>query len=99
MSIDKDLVTLSVLVENKFGVLARVAALFARRGYNIYSLAVAPTEDGAFSRMDITFDSENTNKEQVVLQLDKLIHVISIKEIPVTIAAVSDHSISIKEHA
>ncbi|HET9444361.1 MAG TPA: acetolactate synthase small subunit, partial [Acidimicrobiales bacterium] len=47
---------LSVLVENKAGVLTRVASLFARRGFNIYSLAVAPTDDEAFSRITIVVD-------------------------------------------
>ena len=50
--------TLSVLVENKAGVLTRIASLFARRGFNIYSLAVAPTEDDKFSRITIVVDVE-----------------------------------------
>jgi acetolactate synthase I/III small subunit len=72
---------LSVLVENKFGVLARVASLFSRRGYNIYSLAVAPTDDERFSRITIVVDVESAPLEQIVKQLDKLINVVSISEL------------------
>jgi acetolactate synthase-1/3 small subunit len=72
---------LSVLVENKSGVLARVASLFARRGYNIYSLAVAPTEDERFSRLTIVVDVESAPLEQIVKQLFKLIHVVKISEL------------------
>jgi acetolactate synthase-1/3 small subunit len=71
----------SVLVENKFGVLTRIAALFARRGFNIYSLAVSPTEDDNFSRMTIVVNADSTPLEQVVKQLHKLIPVIKISEI------------------
>ena len=62
---------LSVLVENRSGVLARVASLFARRGFNIFSLAVAPTEDERFSRITIVVDIESTPLEQVTKQLFK----------------------------
>ena len=72
---------LSVLVENKSGVLARVAGLFARRGYNIFSLAVAPTEDERFSRLTIVVDVESAPLEQMVKQLFKLIHVVKITEL------------------
>jgi acetolactate synthase-1/3 small subunit len=72
---------LSVLVENRPGVLARVASLFARRGYNIYSLAVAPTEDDRFSRLTIVVDVESAPLEQVVKQLFKLIDVVKISEL------------------
>jgi acetolactate synthase-1/3 small subunit len=72
---------LSVLVENKAGVLTRVAALFSRRGFNIVSLAVSPTEDERFSRMTIVVDAEESPLEQVVKQLNKLIPVIKIGEI------------------
>lgn len=72
---------LSVLVENKAGVLARVSNLFARRGYNIYSLAVAPTDDARFSRITIVVDVENAPLEQIVKQLNKLINVIKISEL------------------
>lgn len=72
---------LSVLVENKPGVLARVSGLFARRGYNIFSLAVAPTEDERFSRLTIVVDVESNPLEQMVKQLFKLIHVVKITEL------------------
>lgn len=71
----------SVLVENRFGVLTRIASLFARRGFNIYSLAVSPTDDERFSKMTIVVDAEETPLEQVVKQLHKLIPVIKIAEI------------------
>ena len=72
---------LSVLVENKFGVLTRVAGLFARRGFNIVSLAVSPTEDERFSRMTIVVDADSAPLEQVTKQLNKLIPVIKIVEL------------------
>jgi acetolactate synthase-1/3 small subunit len=73
--------TLSVLVENKFGVLARVAGLFSRRGFNIYSLAVAPTDDERFSRISIVVDVESKPLEQITKQLNKLINVVGITEL------------------
>lgn len=73
--------TLSVLVENKAGVLTRIASLFARRGFNIYSLAVAPTEDDHFSRITIVVDVESAPLEQITKQLFKLINVIKITEL------------------
>lgn len=77
--------TLSVLVENSPGVLARISSLFSRRGYNIDSLAVGPTEDPEISRMTIVINVESHALGQVVQQLDKLINVISIIELdPVT---------------
>jgi len=72
---------LSVLVENKAGVLARVSSLFARRGFNIYSLAVAPTDDERFSRITIVVDVESSPLEQVTKQLFKLINVVKISEL------------------
>jgi len=72
---------LSVLVTNQAGVLARVAGLFARRGFNIFSLAVAPTEDDQFSRITIVVDVESTPLEQIVKQLFKLIDVVKISEL------------------
>jgi acetolactate synthase-1/3 small subunit len=72
---------LSVLVENKAGVLSRVTNLFARRGYNIYSLAVAPTDDDTFSRITIVVDADSAPLEQIVKQLNKLINVIKISEL------------------
>jgi acetolactate synthase-1/3 small subunit len=73
--------TVTVLVENKAGVLARVAGLFARRGFNIYSLAVAPTDDERFSRITIVVDVEQTSVEQITKQLFKLIPVVKITEL------------------
>ena len=73
--------TLSVLVENQAGVLARVSGLFARRGYNIESLAVAPTDDERFSRITIVVDAESAPLEQITKQLFKLINVVKISEL------------------
>ena len=72
---------LSVLVENKPAVLTRVTSLFSRRGFNIFSLAVSPTDDERFSRMTIVVDAESAPLEQVTRQLDKLINVVDIKEL------------------
>ena len=72
---------LSVLVENKPAVLTRVTALFSRRGFNIFSLAVSPTDDEHFSRMTIVVDAESAPLEQVTRQLDKLINVVDIQEL------------------
>ncbi|MBX7450258.1 acetolactate synthase small subunit [Mycolicibacterium sp. 3033] len=72
--------TLSVLVEDKPGVLARVASLFSRRGYNIQSLAVGATEHKDLSRMTIVVDVEESPLEQITKQLNKLINVIKIVE-------------------
>ena len=72
---------LSVLVQNRPGVLARVASLFARRGYNIFSLAVAPTENDEFSRITIVVDVDSAPLEQIVKQLFKLIDVVRITEL------------------
>ena len=73
--------TLSVLVENKPGVLARIAGLFSRRGYNIDSLAVGPTEHAEVSRMTIVVSVEESPLEQVTKQLNKLVEVIKIVEL------------------
>jgi acetolactate synthase-1/3 small subunit len=73
--------TLVVLVENKAGVLARVSGLFARRGFNIYSLAVAPTEDERFSRITIVVDVASAPLEQITKQLFKLVNVVKISEL------------------
>ncbi|MDH6579874.1 acetolactate synthase-1/3 small subunit [Kitasatospora sp. MAP5-34] len=73
--------TLSVLVENKPGVLARIAALFSRRGFNIDSLAVGPTEHPDISRMTIVVNVEDLPLEQVTKQLNKLVNVIKIVEL------------------
>jgi acetolactate synthase-1/3 small subunit len=73
--------TLVVLVENKPGVLARVSGLFARRGFNIHSLAVAPTDDDRMSRITIVADTESVPLEQIVKQLYKLVNVVKINEL------------------
>ncbi len=73
--------TLSVLVENKPGALARIAGLFSRRGFNIDSLAVGVTDDPDVSRMTITVDGKEHPIEQVTKQLHKLINVIKITDL------------------
>jgi acetolactate synthase I/III small subunit len=73
--------TLSVLVENKPGVLVRIAGLFSRRGFNIDSLAVGPTEHEEVSRMTIVVNCETRPLEQVTKQLNKLINVLKIVEL------------------
>jgi len=94
--------TIVTTVENKPGVLARVSGLFSRRGFNIESLAVAPTDDERFSRITFTVDVESAPLEQVVNQLDKLINVVTIRELDpasavsrelmlVTVAAAEGH--------
>ena len=73
--------TLSVLVENKPGVLARVSGLFARRAFNIHSLAVGPTEDPELSRITLVVDTSEVSFDQITKQLNKLINVIKISEL------------------
>ena len=73
--------TLSVLVENKPGVLTHVAGLFSRRAFNITSLAVGPTEDDRVSRMTIVVDGASTPVEQVIRQLEKLVRVLKVVEL------------------
>ncbi len=73
--------TLSVLVEDQPGVLARIAALFSRRGFNIESLAVGPTEAAGVSRMTIVVNADGLPLEQVTKQLNKLINVLKIVEL------------------
>ncbi len=72
---------LSILVENKPGVLARIAGLFARRGFNIDSLAVGPTDDESISRITLTVDGAAHPIDQVTKQLHKLVHVIKIRDL------------------
>ncbi len=72
---------ISVMVENKSGVLAKVAGLFSRRGFNIDSLAVGPTDDSDVSRITIVVNAENHSIEQITKQLYKLINVIKIQEL------------------
>ncbi|MBG6067487.1 acetolactate synthase small subunit [Micromonospora ureilytica] len=73
--------TLSVLVENKPGVLARVSGLFSRRGFNIDSLAVGETENPDVSRITIVVNAESSPLEQVTKQLNKLVNVLKIVEL------------------
>src|SRR5512140_3781342 len=73
--------TLSVLVENKFGVLARISGLFSARGFNIESLTVAKTLDPAFSRITMVVDVEDKTREQVLKQLNKQINVVQVLDL------------------
>ena len=70
--------TLSVLVENRPGVLARIAGLFARRAFNINSLSVSPTERPDISRVTVTAEVDEVPLEQIIKQLNKLLHVLEI---------------------
>jgi acetolactate synthase-1/3 small subunit len=90
--------TLSVLVENKPGVLARIAGLFSRRGFNIDSLAVGPTEHPEVSRMTIVVNVEESPLEQVTKQLNKLVEVIKIVELD-SAASVSRELLLVKVKA
>jgi acetolactate synthase-1/3 small subunit len=72
---------LSILVENKPGVLARIAGLFARRGFNIDSLAVGATDDTSISRITLTLDGAAHSIDQVTKQLHKLVNVIKIRDL------------------
>ncbi len=72
---------LSVLVQNKPGVLARVSGLFSRRGFNIDSLAVGPTEDAEVSRMTIVVDADDLKLEQITKQLYKLVNILKISDL------------------
>ncbi len=73
--------TLSILVENKPGVLTRIAGLFARRGFNIDTLAVGPTDDERFSRITLTLDGAKHSIDQVTKQLHKLVNVLKIRDL------------------
>ncbi len=72
--------TISVLVENKFGVLTRIAGLFSGRGYNIDTLNVAPTQDPNTSRMTIVTRGDDATLEQIVKQLNKLVDVLRVQD-------------------
>ncbi|MBA7466620.1 putative acetolactate synthase small subunit [subsurface metagenome] len=72
---------ISVLVENKAGVLAKISGLFSRRGFNIESLAVGPTDDEKISRITMEVNAEEHSIEQIIKQLHKLINVIKIQEL------------------
>ncbi len=73
--------TISILVENKFGVLTRVAGLFSGRGYNIDTLNVAPTQDPTTSRMTIVTRGDDATLEQIVKQLNKLVDIIKVYDL------------------
>src|SRR5215218_8132554 len=73
--------TLSILVENKPGVLTRIAGLFARRGFNIDTLAVGPTDDESVSRITLTVDGAKHPIDQVTKQLHKLVNVLKIRDL------------------
>ncbi|MFI7587809.1 acetolactate synthase small subunit [Spongisporangium articulatum] len=90
--------TLSVLVENRPGVLTRVAGLFARRGFNIHSLAVGPTEHPDISRITVVVDVDELPLEQVTKQLNKLVNVIKIVELEPT-ASVQREMLLVKVRA
>ena len=83
---------LSILVENKSGVLTRIAGLFARRGFNIDTLAVGPTDDDSVSRITLTLDGAVHPIDQVTKQLHKLINVLKIFDIILNMAAPSSQS-------
>ncbi|WP_104109494.1 MULTISPECIES: acetolactate synthase small subunit [unclassified Arthrobacter] len=83
--------TLSVLVEDKPGVLTRVASMFARRAFNINSLAVGPTEIAGISRMTVVVDADGDLIEQVTKQLNKLVNVIKIVELVAENSVQRDH--------
>ncbi|MFI3892212.1 acetolactate synthase small subunit [Kocuria rhizophila] len=83
--------TLSVLVEDKPGVLTRVAGLFARRAFNIHSLAVGPTELSGISRITVVVDADGELLEQVTKQLNKLVNVIKIVELTPESSVQRDH--------
>ena len=72
--------TISVLVENKFGVLTRVAGLFSGRGYNIDTLNVAPTQDADTSRMTIVTRGDDATIDQIIKQLNKLVDVLEVRD-------------------
>jgi len=72
--------TISILVENKFGVLTRIAGLFSGRGYNIDTLNVAPTQDADTSRMSIVTHGDDSTVEQIIKQLKKLVNVLEVQD-------------------
>jgi acetolactate synthase-1/3 small subunit len=72
--------TISILVENKFGVLARISGLFSGRGFNIDTLNVAPTQNPSFSRMTVVVKGDDKVLNQLMLQLEKLINVIEVQD-------------------
>ncbi len=83
--------TLSVLVEDKPGVLTRVSGLFSRRLFNILSLAVGPTENPGVSRITVVTEGDAHTMEQITKQLNKLIHVLKVVELPAESSTQRDH--------
>ena len=81
MGANPDEQTVTALVENKAGVLARFVGLFARRGFNISALAVAPTEDQRFSRITFVYDIGSAPVEQMIAQVNKLVNVIDVRAV------------------
>ena len=75
--------TISILVENKFGVLARVAGLFSGRGFNIETLNVAPTKDPKFSRITVIVNGDDRTLEQLTRHVEKLVNVIKVDDFQV----------------
>ncbi|CUS96588.1 acetolactate synthase, small subunit [Candidatus Kryptobacter tengchongensis] len=73
--------TISILVENKFGVLTRIAGLFSAKGYNIESISVGPTEDPTISRMTIVTNGDDDQIEQIIKQLNKLIDILKVVDL------------------
>jgi len=73
--------TISILVENEFGALARISGLFSGRGYNIESLTVAPTLDETVSRMTVNAHGDDRVVEQIIKQLNKLVNVVKVKDV------------------
>lgn len=73
--------TISILVENKFGVLTRIAGLFSAKGYNIESISVGPTEDPSISRMTIVTNGDDDQIEQIIKQLNKLIDILKVVDL------------------
>ena len=91
--------TISALVENKFGVLARVAGMFSGRGFNIETLNVGPVEGGKFSRITVTVKDGNHSVDQCVKQLSKLVNVIEVKDFSSSSAFVARELVMVKVKA
>jgi acetolactate synthase-1/3 small subunit len=89
---------ISILVENEFGALARVAGLFTARGYNIESLTVAPTDDATLSRMTLVTVGNDSIIEQIIKQLNKLLDVVKVMDITEA-AHIEREMMLIKAHA
>lgn len=88
--------TISALVENKFGVLARVAGMFSGRGFNIETLNVGPMHDGKFSRITVTVKDGKNSVDQCVKQLSKLVNVLDVKDFSRTASFVARELVMVK---